>query len=306
MNPEVTVVIPTYNRGHLIREVINSVLSQEVPLEIIVVDDGSTDNTADIVYSFQDNRIRYLRLKEKSGAQVARNTGVQEAKSELIAFLDSDDIMLPGSLAVRVDYFKNNPECESCYSDYQVCFPGKRKNYIKTISFRPDSSDGRYANVLKHLALAPTSVFMARRKAFRDIGYMDVNLPASQDNDIFIRSCRRGTCHYIPVCAACLVQHGGESVCRNPVRFAQGHAMLIEKYKDDILAGLGRRVLQRHYISSAINFWTAGRIPETKDALKKAAKLGIISFFLFLPAIAAKRCAYFVAKLLRKKLLGLT
>lgn len=304
-NPKVTVIIPTYNRGHLIQEAIKSVLSQKAPFEIVIVDDGSTDNTAEIVHSFQDNRIRYLTLKEKGGAQIARNVGIMEAKSELIAFLDSDDIMLPESLPDRLDYFENNPHCESSYSDYQVCFIGLYHNYTKKIKIGQINPDDVYRKSLKTLSLAPTSVFMARRETFRDVGEMDINLPASHDNDIFLRFSKRGTCHYIPLYAACLIQHTGESVCRNPVRFAQGRAMLIEKFKNDILAEFGYRTLQRHYVSNAIDFWVAGKTHEAKEALKKAGNLGGVSLLLALPVMIIKRIVYFTARLLRKKLLRL-
>jgi len=305
-NPKVTVIIPTYNRGNLIQEAIKSVLSQKAPFEIVIVDDDSTDNTTDIVRSFQDSRIRYLKLKKKGGAQIARNTGVKEAKSELIAFLDSDDIMLPGSLPCRLHYFENNPNCESSYSDYQVCFMGLYHNYTKKIKIGPINPGDVYRKSLKTLSLAPTSVFMARRETFRNIGGMDINLPASHDNDIFLRFSKKGTCHYIPLYAACLIQHTGESVCRNPVRFAQGRAMLIEKYKNDILAQLNYRVLQRHYVFNAIDFWTAGKVSEFKDAFKKAGQLGFLSFCLVLPMVIVSRSMYFVARLLRKKLLKLS
>ena len=93
-NPTVSVIIPTYNRAHLVGRAIKSVLNQTYrDFEIIVVDDGSTDNTKDIIKEFQkkDKRIKYIPYEKNKGGSAARNTGIKAAKGEYIAFLDSDD-----------------------------------------------------------------------------------------------------------------------------------------------------------------------------------------------------------------------
>jgi len=91
-NPTVSVIIPTYNRAHTIGRAIKSVLNQTYQdFEIIVVDDGSTDNTEEVVKSFRDKRIRYIQHKKNKGAAAARNTGIKSAKGKYIAFQDSDD-----------------------------------------------------------------------------------------------------------------------------------------------------------------------------------------------------------------------
>src|SRR6266540_1479939 len=90
--PSVSVVIPTYNRASLLREAIDSVLNQTFnDLELIIVDDGSTDNTEEVVHSFTDHRLMYLK-QQNEGASSARNAGIQAATGEFIAFLDSDDL----------------------------------------------------------------------------------------------------------------------------------------------------------------------------------------------------------------------
>ena len=97
--PNVTVVLPTHDRAKLLRRAIDSVLSQDYQdLELIVVDDASTDDTQTVVQQFADQRIRYVRLADRQGATAARNAGISAARGEFIGFQDSDDEWLPGKL----------------------------------------------------------------------------------------------------------------------------------------------------------------------------------------------------------------
>ena len=106
-SPTISVIIPTYNRADFIGRAIESVLDQTYQdFEIIVIDDGSKDNTENIVKSFDDTRITYIRLKDNKGAAVARNTGIGTARGKFIAFQDSDDEWLPQKLAKQMEVFE--------------------------------------------------------------------------------------------------------------------------------------------------------------------------------------------------------
>ncbi|MGX0978381.1 glycosyltransferase involved in cell wall biosynthesis [Roseovarius sp. MBR-51] len=110
MNPVVSVLLPTYNRAHSLPEAMSSVLDQSFgDLELIIVDDASTENIEAIVSDFGDPRIRYFRLERNSGAAAARNVGLAEARGRYIAFQDSDDIWLPGKLARQVELLESQP-----------------------------------------------------------------------------------------------------------------------------------------------------------------------------------------------------
>ena len=118
--PKVSVIIPTYNRAHLVGRAIRSVLNQTYQdFEIIVVDDGSTDNTEEVVKSFNDPRIRYIRHEENKGAAAARNTGIKAAKGKFIAFQDSDDEWLPKKLEKQMEAFDNaSPKVGVVYTGF--------------------------------------------------------------------------------------------------------------------------------------------------------------------------------------------
>lgn len=109
--PTVSIIIPTYNRAHLIERAIESVLHQTYQdFELIIIDDGSTDNTDDIINKFQkkDDRIIYLKHDRNKGGSAARNTGIKASRGEYIAFLDSDDEWLPEKLEKQMDFFESN------------------------------------------------------------------------------------------------------------------------------------------------------------------------------------------------------
>jgi glycosyltransferase involved in cell wall biosynthesis len=120
--PLLSVVIPTWNRVHLVCEAVESALSQRTgQVEVIVVDDGSTDDTANTLTRRFGSRIHLLRLLNRRGVGAARNAGIRIANGELLAFLDSDDLWLPGKLDAELRVFAQFPEAEAVVSD-SLCF----------------------------------------------------------------------------------------------------------------------------------------------------------------------------------------
>lgn len=118
VNPLVSVIIPAYNSECYLAEAIDSVISQDYrPIEIIVIDDGSTDGTAAIANSY-GNSIRYI-FQDNSGTSVARNHGVAVAQGDLLAFLDADDLWATGKLTQQVKAFQENPELELVFGHVQ-------------------------------------------------------------------------------------------------------------------------------------------------------------------------------------------
>lgn len=193
--PTVSVIIPTYNRGHMIGEAIKSVLSQTYwDLELIVVDDGSTDNTAEVVRLFHDDRLRYIKLKERSGASsVPRNTGLRVATGEYIALLDSDDEWMPNKLELEVKYLNTYPSVGLVYSNYT--YFGSREGYRKS-----GFEGARLPHTLTGLFLdnpISSSAALIRRACFDKVGYFDESVVQSGDFDMWLRIAKDFVIDYI-------------------------------------------------------------------------------------------------------------
>jgi glycosyltransferase involved in cell wall biosynthesis len=121
MSPHITVFIPVYNGQKHLAEAINSVLKQEyVNFELLILDDGSTDDTARIIKAYSDSRIRFIANEANLGISFSRNRAIAEARGEYLAFLDADDIALPHRLGKQLDYLERHPEIAACGSQALV------------------------------------------------------------------------------------------------------------------------------------------------------------------------------------------
>jgi glycosyltransferase involved in cell wall biosynthesis len=136
----VSVVIPAYNRADLIQRTLDAILNQTIPAEIIVVDDGSTDNTRDVVQGYRD-RVRLIAIKN-SGDLVARNIGLKACTGELVAFCDSDDIWEPTFLSTMADQWSTSPDLVSCYSNFRILMDGQVSRTTKFDDAPVDYWDG--------------------------------------------------------------------------------------------------------------------------------------------------------------------
>ncbi|HEY2964047.1 MAG TPA: glycosyltransferase [Pyrinomonadaceae bacterium] len=124
-NPLLSVIIPTWNRAHVVCEAVASALKQRVgAIEVIVVDDASTDATIQLLDRTFGSQIQLLKLENRRGSGAARNAGAELARGEFVAFLDSDDIWLPGKLAAELRVFAEFPEANAVVSDSQTFFEG--------------------------------------------------------------------------------------------------------------------------------------------------------------------------------------
>ncbi len=182
----VSVIIPTYNRGWIVKEAVDSVLNQTCKAcELIAVDDGSTDNTASILNRFGD-KLRIVR-QENKGVSAARNKGIEVSSGNLIALLDSDDLWLPQKLERQISFFQMNPGALICQTQElwirngRRVNPGKRHKKLSGMIFEPSLN----------LCLISPSAVMFRRELLDRVGWFDENLPACEDYDLWLRVASR-------------------------------------------------------------------------------------------------------------------
>ena len=180
--PKVSVIIPTYNRQYIIVKTIESVLNQsKQDLEVIVVDDGSSDDTRGVVESLNDSRVRYF-YKTNGGAASARNFGLSKAMGEYVAFLDSDDSWPENYLEVMLSYLQRNGAFGAAYSPITILYPDGSITSRRTT----DGKSGWITvDLFKRGFISPAaSVF--RSSVWKDF-YFDEALRTSEDSDAFLR-----------------------------------------------------------------------------------------------------------------------
>jgi len=203
--PKVSVIIPTYNRLSMLQEAVDSVLAQNFEdVELIVVDDGSTDGTGEAIGGY-GGRVKLLRLSENRGVSVARNRGIAQAKGKYLAFLDSDDLWVKGKLKIQVEFLDSNPQYPLCYTDEIWIRRGKRVNpKLKHAKY----SGWIFEKCLPLCTISPSSACM-RKTLFAKVGLFDEALPVCEDYDLWLRITARFPVFLIP--RKLIIKRGGHS-----------------------------------------------------------------------------------------------
>ncbi|AHG44174.1 glycosyl transferase family 2 [Rhizobium leguminosarum bv. trifolii CB782] len=237
--PTVSVIIPTYNRARFIRGAIESVFGQSFSdFELIVIDDGSTDETAKIVGALGDNRLNFIR-QENRGRSAARNRAIALARGRYIAFLDSDDMYLPDKLSQQVDYMDSHPEDGMIYTS-AMCIDGDG---------RPLNSQGYEAwaggDIYKQVAFfQPVTItlptVMVRREVLDAIGGFDEAMERFEDTDLWRRIAKRYRVGML-VEATCILRTHADNTLRsqNPVKIVEAIEYYVAKiFRDDADVGM--------------------------------------------------------------------
>ncbi|MBI3795924.1 MAG: glycosyltransferase family 2 protein [Deltaproteobacteria bacterium] len=201
--PNVSVIIPTYNRRDFVREAVASVLAQTYrDFELLVIDDGSDDDTAAVVHEF--NGVRYV-FQPNRGVSAARNRGVALSTGELLAFLDSDDVWQPDKLKYQVAFFTARPEARICQTEELWLRHGVRVNPHN--KHRKVGGD-IFARSLQLCLVSPSAV-MLRRELFAQVGGFDETLPACEDYDLWLRIAATELIHLIAT--PLVIKRGGHA-----------------------------------------------------------------------------------------------
>ena len=198
----ISVIVPTYNRVHQLPRALDSILCQSCsPKEIIVVDDGSTDETSALMTS-EYPEIVFIQ-QQNAGVSSARNVGIKRASGDWIAFLDSDDEWLPKKLEIQMKALYKNPEIKICHTNEIWIRNGKRVN--------PKKKHGKFGGwifqkCLPLCCISPSSVII-HKSIFKEIGLFDYSLPVCEDYDLWLRITARNPVLYIE--EPFLIKYGG-------------------------------------------------------------------------------------------------
>lgn len=206
----ISVIIPTYNRALFLREAIRSVLDQKYlvqngpsSFELLVIDDGSTDNTAEVVSSFGNN-LQYV-FQQHRGVSAARNRGLELARGDYIAFLDSDDLWKKEKTGVQMSFMKAFPEAMVCCTEEIWIRKGKFVNPQK----KHRKYSGWIFDKVLPLCLLSLSSAMFRSELFEEIGKFDEELPVCEDYDLSIRIAAKYPIHLLA--RPLIVKRGGHA-----------------------------------------------------------------------------------------------
>lgn len=269
-SPTVSVIIPTYNRAHLIERSIRSVLDQTYQdFELIVVDDGSTDNTEEIVARFGDDRLRYIRHNQSSGSPAApTNTGIKAARGEYIAVQDSDDEWLPGKLEKQMQVFNNaSAEVGIVYTDmWRVSEDGK-KEYYHSPRIMPEEGI-IYRDALGYRVMCiGTGTLVIKKECFNKAGLFDEKLPMLIDTELLIRMSR---CYYFYHIEEPLVNYfaTASSISSSKEADITARKLILERYFEDIRKD--KKILARHYFDIGFLFCANGEGKPARSYLIKA------------------------------------
>lgn len=280
----VSVVIPTYNDSDVLSRAIDSALGQTVSdIEVIVVDDASRDSPEESVEAYDDERLRYFSHDVNRGGSAARNTGIEHARGEYVAFLDADDEWLPTKLERQLDEIRSRgPEWIGCY-----CDADKRSRPTYTVkhlaaslltSSDPDTGvrEGDEELVerilLNRLSGAFGSTLVAELRHVREIGGFDTDFSRHQDLEFVLRLLRRGKLSYV------------DEPLVNIDKSSRGDAesleaakeLLFEKFSEEIstLESEGHDVRSIHALSVAKRYFWQGEYRSGREHLDRAAISG--------------------------------
>lgn len=227
--PLVSVIIPTFNYGSFIGETISAVMEQTYPnWEIIIVDDGSTDNTKSILVPFlKDQRIQYF-YKKNAGLSAARNTGLSLSKGDFLQFLDADDLISPSKIERQITHFYASDEIGISYTPAYYFTDQRKSERYRTVAltdtdWMPKLAGDDYLTWLELIKrnIMPINAALVRRNVIETVGLFDVDLKSLEDWDYWLR-CATFTkiCYLEDDEGFALIRVHPNSMSKNEVRMA--------------------------------------------------------------------------------------
>lgn len=230
---KVSVIIPTYNRHDMVRRAVESVINQTVePYEIIVVDDGSTDSTQEIIW---DDSVRSFRIPHSGFPGFVRNYGVDKSVGDYISFLDSDDIWHPNKLEEQLEFIKRQTDCKVLHTKEKWIMNGKTVSQKK----RKHKREGFiFKDSLQGCIIGPSTVLI-KRDIFQEFNGFDPTIEVGEDYDLWLRITNKYQIHYID--KELITKYAGHG---DQLSFKYGY---IEPFKISVL----ERLIERRELSKA-------------------------------------------------------
>lgn len=242
----VSVIIPTYNRAALLGDAIESVLAQQHPdIEIIVADDGSTDETSAVASQYGD-KIRYLALPHRGQPAAPRNSGLAVATGDFIAFLDSDDLYLPNKLALQLPVIEANPHVGVVYSNghFFIDQPDQPTGTVQ--DGLPTPSGAIFGDLLRGNFLS-TPVVLIRRSVLQKVGNFneDQALMPVEDYELWLRLAMQTDILYVPGDVAA-IRHHTQNISGNTLRLRSRCLLMLQGLDERYPAVMAAHPIARH------------------------------------------------------------
>lgn len=292
----ISVVIPTYNRAHFISRAIHSALNQTYQeFEIIVVDDGSTDNTEQVVKKFSDKRIVYIRHEVNKGVSAARNTGIKISRGEFIAYLDNDDEWLPDKLEKQITKFN------ALSDNFAIVYSGAYNVLNKTEEIvsevTPYLRGKIYTIFLKGCIFDPTTA-MIRKSCFEKSGLFDESLSSCHDWDMWIRIAKHYEIDFVP---DILMKHyvHKDQVSTDLSLMIQNREMMIKKYQSELYKYPVS--FSEHLKRLAILCCLSGNFKKGRNCFLNSIKHSPFQYKLYANYILALLAPVYYAGIMRKR-----
>lgn len=271
---KISVIIPTYNGSRNIKRAIQSVLNQDYPnIEIIVVDDASTDDTVAVVKSIKDSRLKLIVHKVNKNGSAARNTGIKASTGKYIALLDDDDEWFPTKLSKQIEYLqkKNNKEWKAVVVSFVTEKNGKRKETILT-----KEGDLRKEILLMEVSMSIGSGILIEKQAVEEIGWFDEKYLRHQDLEFILRYFRK---YKLGIVGDVLVKRFGHSGTPSGEKILAVKGLYLEDFKKDIESfgeKIAKKIYARQWLQVSKHFSLDGDFKNTLKYYLKSLSFGIL------------------------------
>jgi len=289
--PLVDAIISCHDYGRFLAEAIDSVLAQSYPnIEVVVVDDGSTDDTAEVAARYADRGVRYVH-RPQGGAGRARNTGLRATSAPLIAFLDADDAWLPHRVSAGVEHLERHPEIALVAAHAFACDEAMRPSSIVHALRGPASGRALEALLVHNVVLNPSSVLI-RRSALEAVGGFS-EIAFGEDWDTWIEVAKRFPIGFTDQVVALVRRHAGSITPRRGHARVDVNLAIVDRHLGEIRPAWKRRLLRRRAASAA--YLHAG-LGSAIQGDKRVARRYAVSAIALDPFTLAERKAALLAR----------